>query len=422
MADATKPVRRRARSATKPVEDTATDVQDQAQDTGQDVAGGAQDAAGSAGNGDSGAQTITAELKDTFRDAALEVLRPVMKQATTTAAKYAVTQGPGLVKNKVGPKIQEAGGAGVLAKGLTSKGGGVAEKVGGVASSIGGAASGLTEKIGGGKKEGKSPTGTGRGRRLPVQEFVDVGVDVKTAYDLFTQFTEWPKFMHRVERLEQRDDTTLMWHENIWGVRRSWESEITDQVPCEKIAWRSKSGPQSIGVVTFHEIADRLTRIYITMDFQPQGLFEKTASGMRLSRRALKSDLMRFKAYAELKDEPTGGWFGTIEDGEVVDDGSEQGEDQDTEASAEDDSQDQEETEDGAEDEPRAEEDEAEEDEAEEPEASEEDDFADEDEEESEDEPSGSADEEEEAEEEPAPPPRPRRRRRTATTSGRSRG
>jgi hypothetical protein len=233
--------------------------------------------------------------------------------------------------------------------------------------------------------------------------------------------------MHRVERLEQRDDTTLMWHENIWGIRRSWESEITDQVPCEKIAWRSKSGPQSIGLVTFHELADRLTRIYVTMDFQPQGLFEKTTSGMRLSRRALKSDLMRFKAYAELEDAPTGGWFGTIEDGEVVDDGSEQGEDQDTEASgedqdteagAEDDSEDQEETE----DEPVAEEDEAEEPEAEEPEASEEGDFADEDEEESDDEPSGSADEEEEPEEEPAPPPRPRRRRRTATASGRSRG
>jgi uncharacterized membrane protein len=438
MADATKPVRRRARSATKPVEDTASDVQDQAEDTGQDVAGGAQDAAGSATNGgsDSGAQTITAELKETFRDAAMEVLRPVMKQATTTAAKYAVTQGPNLVKNKVGPRIQDAGGAGALAKGLTSKGGGVAEKVGGVASGIGGAASGITEKLGGGKKEGKSPTGTGRGRRLPVQVFVDVGVDVKTAYDLFTQFTEWPKFMHRVERLEQRDDTTLMWHENIWGVRRSWESEITDQKPCEKIAWRSKSGPQSIGVVTFHELADRLTRIYITMDFQPQGLFEKTASGMRMSRRALKSDLMRFKAYAELKDEPTGGWFGTIEDGEVVDDGSEQGEDQqgedqDTEASAED----QEASEDVAEDEPAdeepeaSEEDEPEEDEPEEdepadeePEASEEDDFADEDEEESDDEPSGSSDEEEEAEEEPAPPPRPRRRRRTATASTRSRG
>jgi len=226
-----------------------------------------------------------------------------------------------------------------------------------------------------------------------------------------------------------------MWHENIWGVRRSWESEITDQKPCEKIAWRSKSGPQSIGVITFHEIADRLTRIYITMDFQPQGLFEKTASGMRFSRRALKSDLMRFKAYAELKDEPTGGWFGTIEDGEVVDDGSEQGEDeqgedQDTDASAEDDSEDQEASEDDAEDEPAdeepeaSEEDEPEEDEPadEEPEASEEDDFADEDEEESDDEPSGSSDEEEEAEEEPAPPPRPRRRRRTASTSTRSRG
>ena len=73
-----------------------------------------------------------------------------------------------------------------------------------------------------------------------------------------------------------------------------------------------------MGVVTFHEIGDRLTRIQVNMDFQPKGLFEKAASGMRLSRRALKSDLMRFKAFIEMRDEATGEWRGRIEEGEVV--------------------------------------------------------------------------------------------------------
>src|SRR4051812_13255615 len=257
---------------------------------------------------------MRSELKDTVREAAIEVLKPVMRKATTSAAKYAVTQGPSLVKDKLAPKVQDAGGAGALVKGVASKGGGLAETVGGVASGLGG-------KLGGGKKqEGKSPSGTGRGRRLPVQVSIDVGVDLQTAYDQFTQFEDWPKFMHRVERIEQRDDATLMWHENIWGVRRSWEVEITEQTPCERIAWRSTSGPQTIGVVTFHRLSDRLTRIYITMDFQPKGLFEKSASGTRITRRALTSDLMRFKAFIELRDEATGEWGGRIEDGEVVDD------------------------------------------------------------------------------------------------------
>ena len=304
MSDITKRAERRA--------DDASHVEDKARNGDDDVHEERSD----------GGRTITGELKETFREAAIEVLKPVMRKATTSAAKYAVTRGPRLVKDTLAPKVADAGGAGAIVKGVASKGGGVAGTVGGVASAIG-------SKLPGGDK-GKSPSGTGRGRRLPVQEYVDVGVDLETAYDQFTQFEDWPRFMHRVERIEQRDDTTLMWHENIWGVRRSWEAEITEQIPCERLVWRSKNGPQTIGVVTFHRLSDQLTRVAITMDFQPQGLFEKTSSGTRISRRALISDLMRFKAFVELRDDATGSWRGRIEDGEVVD------ADEETQASMED--------------------------------------------------------------------------------------
>jgi len=313
MAEIAKQARRRGKAAS---DQAASQIDDDAGDAVAPDSGERDDANGS---GSSNGRTITSELKETFREAAIEVLKPVMRQATSSEAKYAVKQGPGLVKNKVAPKIQDAGGAGALMKGVASKGGGVAGTVGGIASSIG-------DKLpGGGKKEeGESPSGTGRGRRLPVEEFVDVGADLETVYDQFTQFEDWPQFMHRVERIEQRDEATLMWHENIWGIRRSWEAEITDQSPCHRIAWRSTSGPQSIGVVTFHRLSDHLTRVALTMDFQPKGLFEKTSSGTRISRRALRSDLMRFKAFIELRDEATGSWRGRIEDGEVVDDRDDQ--------------------------------------------------------------------------------------------------
>jgi uncharacterized membrane protein len=385
MAEVTKQAGRRGKRATESADDVRSQVEDDAPDVTADGGRGRSEDSGDSRS--DGSRTLTSELKDTFRDAAIEVLRPVMRKATTSAAQYAVTQGPGLVKDKVVPKVQDAGGAAGLAKGVASKGGGIAEKVGGVASGLGG-------KLSGGKKEGKSPSGTGRGRRLPVQEFVDVGVDLQTAYDQFTQFEDWPKFMHRVERIEQRDDSTLMWHENIWGVRRSWEAQIVEQTPCERIVWRSTDGPQTIGVVTFHRLSDRLTRICITMDFQPKGLFEKTASGARISRRALKSDLMRFKAFIELRDEATGQWDARIEDGEVVE-----------------------------EDEPREDEDAVEDDE---PRASEDED-EDEDEYEDDDEPRAAEDEEEyedddedDEEEEPekSPPP-PRRRRRATASAGR---
>jgi uncharacterized membrane protein len=298
MAQLARKATRRAADVAEQADEARSQVQEKAADPAEgaaDAAGGARDRVGKT--------TLTGELKDTFREGAIEVLKPVMRKATTSAAKYAVTMGPTLVKDRVASKVQEAGGAGAVAKAVASKGRGIG---------------GLVSKLGGARKRGESPSGTGRGRRLPVQEWIDVGVDLDTAYDQFTQFEDWPRFMHRVESIEQRDDSTLMWHENIWGVRRSWEAEITDQLPSERVVWRSTSGPQTIGVVTFHALSDRLTRIYVTLDFQPKGLFEKTSSGMRISRRALKSDLMRFKAFIELRGDATGGWRGTLEDGEVV--------------------------------------------------------------------------------------------------------
>jgi uncharacterized membrane protein len=116
----------------------------------------------------------------------------------------------------------------------------------------------------------------GRGPRFPVREVVDVGADLATAYD-----------------------STLRWHEHSWRARRSWEAEITDQSPLERIVWRSAGAAQTVGVVTFRRLGERLTRITVTIDFQPDGLFERATSGMRVSRRALRSDLMRFKAFIE---------------------------------------------------------------------------------------------------------------------------
>src|SRR3954451_25353513 len=179
-------------------------------------------------------------------------------------------------------------------------------------------------------------------------------------YHLRMQFEVQTLFMHRAEEGEQRDNNTLMWHENIWGIRRSYEAEIVEQDPCRRIEWRSKGGVQVVGVVTFHKLADNLTRVYMTVDYQPKGLLEKSASGFRLTRRAIKSDLMRFKAYVEMRDEATGQWRGRIEEGEVVEGPEDEGrDDQEPEAvSDEDEEQEQEQDESEEDEEPEAESDE----------------------------------------------------------------
>ena len=167
---------------------------------------------------------------------------------------------------------------------------------------------------GGGK--GAQP-GVGKGRRMPVQQAIDVPVPVSVAYNQFTQFEEWPKFMHRVQSVSQDDETHLKFKTKIWLFSREFTAEIEEQRPDERILWNVTEGITHHGVATFHEIAPRLTRVEINVDVEPSGMIEKSARGMRHVKRAIRADLHRFKAYVMMNEEPEGEWRGTIEDGEV---------------------------------------------------------------------------------------------------------
>ena len=169
---------------------------------------------------------------------------------------------------------------------------------------------------GGGGGKGAQP-GVGKGRRMPVQQAIDIGIPVTAAYNHFTQFEEWPKFMHRVQSVSQDDETHLKFKTKIWLFSREFTAEIEEQRPDERILWNVTEGITHHGVATFHELAPRLTRIEISVDVEPSGLIEKSARGMRHVKRAIRADLHRFKAYVMMNEEPEGEWRGTIEDGEV---------------------------------------------------------------------------------------------------------
>ncbi|MBV9415516.1 MAG: SRPBCC family protein [Solirubrobacterales bacterium] len=160
--------------------------------------------------------------------------------------------------------------------------------------------------------------GIGEGRRMPVQQTIDVAVPVETAYNQWTQFEEWPQFMHRVTGVTQEDPTEVSFETKIWGLKREFKAKIVTARPDEKIKWEVTEGITHTGWITFHEIAPRLTRLELSLDVEPGGLIEKLASGMRHVKRAARSDLHRFKAYIEATEQETGAWRGTIEDGKVV--------------------------------------------------------------------------------------------------------
>jgi hypothetical protein len=106
--------------------------------------------------------------------------------------------------------------------------------------------------------------------------------------------------MHRVVNVEQKDDNLIAWEEKIWFSKRQWEAEIVEKRKNDRIVWKTIKGTSHTGVISFHRLDSRLTRVMVTVDFHPSGMIEKMASGLRFAKRAVEADLARFKAYAEL--------------------------------------------------------------------------------------------------------------------------
>lgn len=203
------------------------------------------------------------------------------------------------VKGKIDEKVGQAGGPAGILKGVLKN-----------ALPFGG---------GDGKSDQDSGVrGIGEGRRMPVQQSIDVAVPIETAYNQWTQFEQWPEFMHRVKRVNQDDPAEVSFTTKIWGKTKEFKAKIVTARPDEKIKWEVTEGINHTGWVTFHELGPRLTRLELSLDLEPGGLLEKAARGMRHVKRAARGDLHRFKAYIEALEHETGAWRGTIEDGKVV--------------------------------------------------------------------------------------------------------
>jgi uncharacterized membrane protein len=146
-----------------------------------------------------------------------------------------------------------------------------------------------------------------------VTEHVDVAVPVRTAYDQWTQFEEFPRFMEGVESVRQIDDTHLHWKAEIAGTTREWDAEITEQRPDERVAWRSTSGTANAGVVTFHRLGEGRTKVMPQLDVEPEGLVESAGDKLGFVKRRAVGDLERFKEFIETRGTESGAWRGTVD-------------------------------------------------------------------------------------------------------------
>jgi uncharacterized membrane protein len=145
-----------------------------------------------------------------------------------------------------------------------------------------------------------------------VTKSVDVSVPVRKAYDQWTQFESFPEFMGGVESITHQDQTHTHWKTKIGGVEREFDTEITEQHPDERVAWKSTDGTTHAGVVTFHRLSEAETRVTVQLDWQPSGVVEKVGAAVGVDDHQVKADLDRFKHFIENRPQETGEWRGDV--------------------------------------------------------------------------------------------------------------
>jgi uncharacterized membrane protein len=145
-----------------------------------------------------------------------------------------------------------------------------------------------------------------------IEKSIELNVPVQTAYNQWTQFEEFPKFMEGVKQVTQIDDKRLQWKATIAGKDEEWKAEITEQIPDQRIAWTGKGGAMNAGIVTFSPVSEATSKLMLQMEYLPSGAVEKAGDAMGLVTRRVEGDLRRFKTFIESRGQETGAWRGTV--------------------------------------------------------------------------------------------------------------
>jgi uncharacterized membrane protein len=149
-----------------------------------------------------------------------------------------------------------------------------------------------------------------------IEKSIEVKCPVHTVYNQWTQFEEFPRFMAGVKEVKQLDDTHVHWHAEIWGKDKEWDAEITEQVPNQKIAWRSISGDApNAGAVRFEPVSADRTRVRLMMEYDPQGVVENVGDALGIMSKRVENTVEDFKKFIESRGQETGAWRGEVHGG-----------------------------------------------------------------------------------------------------------
>ena len=150
-----------------------------------------------------------------------------------------------------------------------------------------------------------------------VEKSIVVDVPVRTAYNQWTQFEEFPHFMEGIEEVRQEGDKHTHWRANIAFKEVEWDADITEQTPDQRVSWRSTTGAHNAGTVSFRPEGSDRTNVTLRLEYEPEGFFENVGSALGLVDSRVEGDLERFKAFIEKRGSETGAWRGEIHGSQV---------------------------------------------------------------------------------------------------------
>lgn len=145
-----------------------------------------------------------------------------------------------------------------------------------------------------------------------LNDSIQVHVPIYEAYNQWTQFETFPRFMEHLREVRQLDDRHVQWHAKVDGHDVEWDSEITEQIPDEIISWKSITGPEHSGYVEFQPVSRETTRIDVQVNYEPGGILDRVDSSIDIDSVVLHRQLERFKSFIEQRRHATGAWRGTI--------------------------------------------------------------------------------------------------------------
>jgi uncharacterized membrane protein len=150
-----------------------------------------------------------------------------------------------------------------------------------------------------------------------IEKSIEVRCPVHTVYNQWTQFEEFPRFMAGVKEVRQLDDTHVHWHAEVWGKDKEWDAEIVEQVPDQRIAWRSTTpDAPNAGSVRFESLGPDRTRVNLTMEYDPQGVVENVGDAVGVFSRRVQNTVEDFKKFIESRGAETGAWRGEVHGGQ----------------------------------------------------------------------------------------------------------